>query len=407
MAVNLIEHVKDYLTSDVIQKAASYIGESDSTTQRAMGSIVPTVIGALANQASTPSGAQQLRGMLDAGKYDGSVLTSLSSLFSGGATTQNAMAGGRSVLEALFGDKATSVSELIARFVGMRTGSASTLLTLAVPLVMHVLGKHNAAMGPSSAGLATLLGEQKSLVSGLLPGGLVGLLGWVGIAPPAASAPRTSREPGRGPVMEPAYAGAGGTSTWAWLLPLLILGGVVLAGLGWLSPWRSSPPANVQEDATAALVRQTARLTNVDLPSGVKISVPEGSFNHSLSGWLAGTDATLSRRFVFDNLNFETGTTRLTPESTAAVESLVTILKAYPAATVLLEGYTDSTGDAAANKKLSLERANAVKTLVLRGGIAEARIGTEGLGQENPIAANDTEEGRAKNRRLEAVVQRK
>ena len=83
------------------------------------------------------------------------------------------------------------------------------------------------------------------------------------------------------------------------------------------------------------------------------------------------------------------------------------ILKAYPTAKIQLEGYTDSTGDAAANKKLSLERADAVKMLVLQGGIAPERIATEGFGQEKPVAANDTEEGRAKNRRLEAVVEKR
>ena len=199
-----------------------------------------------------------------------------------------------------------------------------------------------------------------------------------------------------------------GMSTCAWFFPLLVFGGVILAGLAWLLPWQSGAPTTAREGGTSALVRQTGRLANVDLPGGVKIAMPEGSFTHSLSGWLASTtDAAASRRFVFDNLNFETGSKRLTPESTLTVESLVAILKAYPAATVRLEGYTDSTGDAAANRKLSLDRADAVKAIVVQGGIAEARIATEGFGQEKPIAANDTEEGRAKNRRLEAVVQKR
>jgi outer membrane protein OmpA-like peptidoglycan-associated protein len=150
-------------------------------------------------------------------------------------------------------------------------------------------------------------------------------------------------------------------------------------------------------------------MTDLQLPGGVKVSVPEGSFNYSLHQWLAGTtDIAVPKRFIFDNLNFETGSTRLTTESVPTVESLVVILKAYPAAAVRLEGHTDNTGDAAANKKLSLDRAIVVKELLVKGGITEARItGTDGYGEEKPIAANETEEGRAKNRRTELVVEKR
>jgi K(+)-stimulated pyrophosphate-energized sodium pump len=86
------------------------------------------------------------------------------------------------------------------------------------------------------------------------------------------------------------------------------------------------------------------------------------------------------------------------------VNSLVAVLTAYPAVSVGLEGYTDNTGDADANKKLSLDRAVAVKNIMTKGGIDDARISTTGYGQENPITSNDTEQGRAKNRRLELVV---
>ncbi|HVI85061.1 MAG TPA: OmpA family protein [bacterium] len=72
-----------------------------------------------------------------------------------------------------------------------------------------------------------------------------------------------------------------------------------------------------------------------------------------------------------------------------------------------MDGYTDNTGDAAANKKLSLDRANAVKDLLMKGGVEESRMTTQGFGQDNPIASNDTEEGKAKNRRLELVVEKR
>ena len=388
MAVNLVELAKEYLTPDVLQKAASFVGESESATKKTLNGIVPTFIAALANQASTTSGAEKLIRMLDAGKYDGTALNNLGSLFAGGETTQKVIAQGKDLLSSLFGNKTEGLVDQIASSGGVRTGSAASLLALATPLIMSLLGRQRATIGQSPSTLASLLGEQKSYLSSLLPAGIASFLGWSGY--------ERARQP------EPAYAEPK-RETSPWLMPLLILGGIVLVALAWLL----SRPTAVRETTVAS--GPTVRMTDLALPGGMKISVPEGSFNYSLNQWLAGnSDTAVPKRFVFDNLNFETGSTRLTPDSVPTVESLVAIMKAYPNVAVHLEGYTDNTGDADANKKLSLDRAVAVKEMMVKGGIAEVRItGTDGYGQEKPIAANDTEEGRAKNRRTELVVERR
>jgi K(+)-stimulated pyrophosphate-energized sodium pump len=79
-------------------------------------------------------------------------------------------------------------------------------------------------------------------------------------------------------------------------------------------------------------------------------------------------------------------------------------MKCYPNMTDQLEGHTDNTGDPESNKKLSVDRAEAIKALLIGGGIDGARITTAGWGQEKPIASNDTDEGRAQNRRTELIV---
>ena len=388
MAVNLVELAKGYLTPDIIQKAASFAGESESATQKAMSGIVPTLIAGLANQASTTSGAEKLSRMLDTGKYDGSALNNLGSLFSGGDTTRKAVTEGKDILGSLLGNKTEGLVDQIARFAGIRTGSASSLLALAVPLIMNLLGRQRSTIGQSPSALASLLGEQKGFLSSLLPAGIGSLLGWTGY--------ETAR-----PRETTAYV-APKRETESWFVPLLVLSGIVLAALAWLM----SRPSPVHEIPVAS--RPAARMTDLSLPGGMKVSVPEGSFNYSLHQWLAGTtDTTVPKRFVFDNLNFETGSTKLTPDSVPTVNSLVAILKAYPAVAVRLEGHTDNTGDAAANKKLSLDRAIVVKEIMITGGVADARIGTDGYGEENPIASNQTDEGRAKNRRTELVVEKR
>jgi OmpA-OmpF porin, OOP family len=392
MAVNLVELVKEYLTPDTVQKAAAFVGESGSATQKAINGIVPTLIAGLANQASTNGGAEKLSRMLDTGKYDGSALNNLGSLFSGGDTTQKVITQGKDALSSLFGNKTEGLVDQIARFAGLRTGSAASLLALILPLILSLLARQRSTIGQSPSALSSLLGGQKTWLSSLLPAGIASFLGWSGY--------ERAREP------EPVYV-APKRETPSWLIPAIVLGGLALAALGWLL---SRPgPVPVRETPVAARpAAPAAKMTDLQLPGGVKVSVPEGSFNYSLHQWLAGTtDTTVPKRFVFDNLNFETGTTKLTPDSVPTVNSLVAILKAYPVVAIRLEGHTDNTGDPSANKKLSLDRAIVVKEIMIKGGIDDARVGTDGYGQEKPIASNDTEEGRAKNRRTELIVARR
>jgi K(+)-stimulated pyrophosphate-energized sodium pump len=142
-------------------------------------------------------------------------------------------------------------------------------------------------------------------------------------------------------------------------------------------------------------------------PKGADIPAAAGSENSDLARFLADGSQTAPHTFAFDHLNFETGSTQLTADSRATVTSLSQTLKAYPNAQVQLSGHTDNTGTPGANQKLSLERANAVKQMLVNGGIAADRITTTGYGQEKPIASNDTEEGKAKNSRLELTVTQK
>lgn len=389
MAIDLVDLVRGYLTPEIIQKAATLVGESNGATEKALGGIVPTLIGALTNTASTSEGAQQLIRMLEAGKYDGRALNNVTGVFSDGMAAQDQLSAGKGILDSLFDAKLGGLSDFIGRFAGIRPGSASSLLALAAPLVMQVLGRQRASVGASASSLASLLGDQRSLLTGLVPAGLSSLLGWSGAtatgiadlgSTAAGTASRVVRE-----VTPPRPS---------WVVPLIILAALILGALVWLG-WPTAP----------TMKQAARRLSEVQLPGGVRISVPEGSLNVSLANWLAGTtDVGVPKRFVFDDLKFETGSTELTPESIGTVSSLAAVLKAYPAVSVALEGYTDSTGDPAANQSLSLARAVAVKQRLVKGGIAESRITSAGYGPENPVASNDTEEGRAMNRRLELVV---
>ncbi|CAG4995072.1 Putative K(+)-stimulated pyrophosphate-energized sodium pump [Dyadobacter sp. CECT 9275] len=108
--------------------------------------------------------------------------------------------------------------------------------------------------------------------------------------------------------------------------------------------------------------------------------------------------------FDFDRLLFETGSDKLKPVSQEQLENVAEILKAYPNVKVKLGGYTDNTGDSVANLKLSTARAESVEGSLRDLGIEASRLESEGYGEEHPVASNETEEGRAQNRRISIRV---
>lgn len=120
-------------------------------------------------------------------------------------------------------------------------------------------------------------------------------------------------------------------------------------------------------------------------------------FNLSVARFLADAgDTVVPKVFVFDHLNFEMGSTKLTPESEPTVKDLIVILSAYPTTGVRFDGHTDNVGVAAANKKLSLDRADAIEVILVVGGVEARRLDAQGFGQTRPIAPNSTEDGRAR-----------
>jgi K(+)-stimulated pyrophosphate-energized sodium pump len=111
--------------------------------------------------------------------------------------------------------------------------------------------------------------------------------------------------------------------------------------------------------------------------------------------------------FDFDRLLFKTGSADLEPGSRQQLENVAEILKAYPEVGIKLGGYTDNTGDPATNLKLSDDRAGSVESSLVDLGIKKERLSSEGYGEDHPVASNETEKGRAKNRRISIRVTQK
>jgi outer membrane protein OmpA-like peptidoglycan-associated protein len=110
---------------------------------------------------------------------------------------------------------------------------------------------------------------------------------------------------------------------------------------------------------------------------------------------------------VKEAISFPHGKSELEPTSLDLLDAIVEIMKSTGAITMLsIEGHTDSTGDPELNLPLSEARAATVKSYLESKGVAPGRLTSKGFGSTQPLDSNDTEEGRAKNRRVEFKVSR-
>jgi OOP family OmpA-OmpF porin len=107
--------------------------------------------------------------------------------------------------------------------------------------------------------------------------------------------------------------------------------------------------------------------------------------------------------FISLQINFDTNKAIIKPESMPLIKQISDLMKSQPTLKVSIEGHTDNQGTAAANKILSLDRAKSVAAAVAADSVKPNRMETVGWGQEKPVADNRTEDGRAKNRRVELV----
>lgn len=145
------------------------------------------------------------------------------------------------------------------------------------------------------------------------------------------------------------------------------------------------------------------------LTNGTSLNFTKGGIEDQLIGFIEddSKEAGKENWFNFVDLNFKSGEARIDEKTIGEVENIYEVLKAYPEVDIRIGGYSDNTGGSESNQKLSADRAEAVKVVLVTKGVAGARITTEGYGEEYPVASNDTEEGRAQNRRIAVSVRKK
>ena len=106
---------------------------------------------------------------------------------------------------------------------------------------------------------------------------------------------------------------------------------------------------------------------------------------------------------ILQKIHFAFNRARIQPDSFHILDTVVQVLRDFPEITLEIQGHTDSRGRDAYNERLSDQRAAAVRTYLVEHGIDAGRLTSHGYGETQPLESNGTEEGRARNRRVEFV----
>lgn len=431
MTTNLISQLSREFGGDAINKIAGALGEDTSRTQAAMDGTLQALVGGLVNKSSTRDGASDLLDLLKRNNLDGTRFTNVASAISGPDGISRMIETGGPLLNSVLGSRANSVIDWVTSLGGIKKSSSTSLLSLALPVVLGQIGRLVSSGGWNVSNLMNLMSDQKSYLRNM-PTGLTNALGYGG-AEWASGSGTGERERRATPsyVSEPIRREREGSTWWKWALPLL-----ALLALGWLlsrlftgrerqvqtniavptatAPYRPEATPTMRAEATVPPAPAPARtdlgaFVEKRLPDGTMLRIPSSGVESKLLVFIEDPTRRVDREtwFSFDRLEFETDSANLRPGSSEQLRNIAEILKAYPNVNVKIGGYTDNVGDASYNLKLSQERANRTMHELERLGVSPSRITAEGFGEQHPVADNSTEEGRQLNRRIDIRVTKK
>jgi OOP family OmpA-OmpF porin len=427
MAINLFNVLDNEFSDDVIGKIGVHLNEPPAGTKAGLTKAVPAILCALHQKTATTAGQNDLFGMLQRGGFDGRQRDNLGKIASTpGGLADLAQVGGP-LLTTLFGTRLSPLIDWLASAAGLSKSGANSLLALAVPLVLNVIGRQTANAGTFDvASLTRLIKDQGVVLGSASPAGLSQALG--------------VSQCGEAPVRVPPAAASGGR--WWWLLLLLL----PLLFFVWRSCQRepvvvappappaprpapavsfSAAPASVKQGQCATLTWSSTNASSVSIepgvgkvdPSGSKQVCPTSATQYTISVAGEGGSKTASttvsvtalapKAIIFGEAAlFEFDKSELKPEGKAKISEYRELAKEElsRANKVIITGYTDNVGAPDYNSALSLKRAEAVRDYLISVGADPTKFEVSGAGEAKPIADNSTEEGRASNRRVEVLV---
>lgn len=298
MSTSLLDLARQHVTPDIVERLATFTGETPAAATKAIGGAAPAVLAGMLNSAQDANGLTQLVNLFQQGKFDGSMLNNVAGAYSG-SSMDGLMKMGGPLLGSLFGARSNGLVDLLAGYAGIKKSSAMALLSAVAPLVMSLMGRQLSSKGGITAGnLKDLLVSQRGAIAASAPPGLGQLLGIGDLSGLGANL----GQPARSMTPVPAAAPGGGLRK---LLPIIIavvgllLLFVLLRSCGaspetvtpprdtvnTMTPGTAAPAASSVEQTppvrgsgidTAAIQRASGMTPSADTPTPAPVAAPSG-----------------------------------------------------------------------------------------------------------------------------------
>jgi outer membrane protein OmpA-like peptidoglycan-associated protein len=384
------------LDKHTVGEVAHAIGQPEQSVSHGMETSIAALLGGMASKSQDTGLLQKV---LDTVSGTGGDISW--SQMAGGVTnpTSSVMTAGKRVLSSLFGNKETGIVNGISRASGLTTpGSALTLLSMCAPVVMSFLTRRMRDGGMTISSLGSTLQRESGVIRNALPASINDIF-WPGTATAAAAGPTVREDVS--PVIAQTVQQERSHSGWLPALALAIVG----LGFLWFLTHARRPPVNVTviPRGTAnrlALPPPPTTTVNAVCTVPADLNLPASGVASRMLAYVQnpGDRSAAPTWFNADQLQFDTGRAGL--RSNEQLNNIAAVMKACPSTHLTIAGYTDNVGSESSNMQLSKNRANTVKSQLVADGVSRDRITCEGYGEESPIADNDTENGRAQNRRV-------
>ena len=390
MAESLFRSLFSTLDHDSTMRVAEAVCEQHESVSRGLESSIATILAGMSTKVREPG---TLRRILDLMPWTSGNWSELA----GDLTKPNStlISGGRRILASLFGSAEAPITSAISHDSGLGAGSASTLLAMTASVVTGFLSRKIRDQDMTFNGLATSLACDTGAIRRALPSAAADVI-W---RRPDAS----TQTPVIAQSIRPERS-----APWAGVLALSALA----LGVFWLvSHNRSREIASIDTGFASRMINETASPPHAppENTPPLDLKIPEDAGEDRLISFVQDKSALVSGAtwFDFQRLRFNSGSAELTPGSAEQLDDIAGIFRAYPQLRGTLSGYTDDQGDVGMNLRLSKARAEAVKTELVKRGITDSRLATQGMGEQDAIADNSTEAGRADNRRVALQITNK
>jgi OOP family OmpA-OmpF porin len=400
MAASILDSVTSLLGPQVVGPVASQLGESTDAVQRGLQTGSAALLAGLASKAGQPGFLGQILSMVTSPANAPSALSNLisnpSSLLS--SVTSSPLGGlGSQFMSSIFGSNTSAVADAVGRTAGVGSSKAGSMMAMAAPLVVGALGQHVRQNNLTATDLGAELKSEASSFQRFLPSGLTSMFssGVSGVKDVAVVPERAAGN--------------------RWLWPVVLLALLLLGALWFFNRTREPVVNTVQNTANAVsnagsnAIAALGNFFSAKLPNGVELNIPQYGIENKLITFLNDSSKPVDTTtwFNFDRLLFDSGQATLQAASQEQLNNVAAIMKAYPNVHLKIGGYTDNTGDAAANQTLSDARAQTVMNALIANGIDSSRLEAKGYGDQYPVGDNATEAGRAQNRRIALLVTQK